>query len=87
MVREHNQALISLAMQQLDGLCVSPIKESQRSGTLIVDLKHQNQQVLAALTAADISVDCREAGLRISPHIYNTADDMAHLVDVITSVR
>ncbi|WP_394202448.1 aminotransferase class V-fold PLP-dependent enzyme [Shewanella waksmanii] len=86
-VREHNQALISLAMQQLGELCVSPMKESQRNGTLIVDLGQDNQTALTALTQADISVDVREAGLRISPHIYNTADDMAHLVEVITSVK
>ena len=42
--------------------------------------------MLDALVDADISVDERAYGIRVSPHIYNDQQDIARFVDVIKKV-
>jgi kynureninase len=79
-LRTHNQALITQVAGRLENVFASPRNQSQRSGTMILDFKSSNAEVLAQLETAGVCVDQREAGLRVSPHIYNTAEDMELLV-------
>ncbi len=83
-LRQHNQQLLDLASQQLQSARVSPAVSDHRSGTLILDFGSRQSEVLAALQQANISVDARNLGMRVSPHIYNDSADMQRLVDVVT---
>ncbi|MGS0727791.1 aminotransferase class V-fold PLP-dependent enzyme, partial [Shewanella sp. 0m-11] len=46
----------------------------------------KQQQVLAALQQANVSVDLRSQGIRVSPHIYNDMADIERLLSVIKNV-
>jgi len=79
-MRAHNQALIAQVAERLERVFASPTIPSQHSGTMILDFKARNAEVLAHLDKRGICVDQRQQGLRVSPHIYNTTQDMEALV-------
>ncbi|MGS0693214.1 aminotransferase class V-fold PLP-dependent enzyme [Shewanella sp. 0m-4] len=85
-LREHNQWLIDVVAEQFEQEFVSPRLEAKRSGTLILDFGAKQQQVLAALQQANVSVDLRSQGIRVSPHIYNDMADIERLLSVIKNV-
>ncbi|MGL5361205.1 MAG: aminotransferase class V-fold PLP-dependent enzyme, partial [Shewanella sp.] len=76
-LRAHNQLLLDRLVDAFDTELVSPREEAKRSGTLILQFGARQPQLLAALAEANISVDARSQGIRISPHIYNDAADIA----------
>ena len=82
-VREHNLAMISNIHQHLSEFVVSPIQSNQCSGTVILFFKNKQQQILAALGKANMSVDERKHGIRVSPHIYTTEEDVNALINTI----
>ncbi|WP_372762929.1 aminotransferase class V-fold PLP-dependent enzyme [Pseudoalteromonas sp.] len=82
-VREHNLAMLAVIHQQLAEFVVSPSASEQCSGTVILDFKQQQAQVLTALSDANISVDARALGIRVSPHIYNSEADIHEFISVV----
>ena len=82
-LRVHNQWLIDVVAEHLGQAFVSPIQESRRSGTMVLDFGAKQQQVLTALQSAKVSVDQRSEGIRISPHIYNDMSDIERLLSAI----
>ncbi|GIU38050.1 class V aminotransferase [Shewanella colwelliana] len=82
-VHQHNQHLIGIVTEQAASVLVSPNTQSKRSGTLILQFSSREDEVIAALAEANISVDARSQGIRISPHVYNTEQDIAQLLQVI----
>lgn len=87
MLRERNQHLIELVAAEFDQELVSPRDISKRSGTLVLQFGQQQTLIMAALTKANISVDARSMGIRVSPHIYNDVADMERLIAVIKTNR
>ncbi|MGL5407425.1 MAG: aminotransferase class V-fold PLP-dependent enzyme [Shewanella sp.] len=86
-MRDHNLQLMAPVVQALDNELVSPRELDKRSGTLILQFGERQAQMMAALAEANISVDARSLGVRVSPHIYNDAADIAMLLEVITANR
>lgn len=84
-VRQHNQQLLDLLHQALPDIMVSPSHPQRRSGTAIMTT-HDNPQLLQRLTKDGVSVDSRSAGIRVSPHIYNTEQDIQSLIDSVTQM-
>ena len=82
-VRSHNLAMLALIQQQLGKYVVSPTLQHQCSGTAILNFNMQQQHVLNELNSAGISVDARKLGIRVSPHIYNSADAIHKFIAVI----
>ncbi len=87
LVRQHNMLLLKQIQQAFPAECVSPLDEQRCSGTAILQFSEQQDLVLKALKAANIGVDARQCGLRISPHIYNDNKDIAKLVTSIKALR
>ncbi|MGI1944944.1 aminotransferase class V-fold PLP-dependent enzyme [Shewanella glacialipiscicola] len=87
LLRKYNQQLIDVVVQEFDSELVSPRDAEKRSGTLVLQFGEQQAQIMAALTNANISVDSRSMGIRISPHIYNDMADIKLLLDVIKANR
>jgi selenocysteine lyase/cysteine desulfurase len=83
-VRDHNLKLQNKIIEQLPEFVASPFDSDKRSGTIILNLV-DNQSGLQQLQKANIAVDLRDCGLRVSPHIYNDEDDIELLVNVIKS--
>ncbi len=75
-IRAHNFAMVTLIHEQLGEFVFSPISIEKCSGTVILDFKGDQDIVFQALVNKGISVDVRKYGIRVSPHIYNTIDDM-----------
>lgn len=84
-VRRHNIALADRLIDACGPMLVSPLDVAQRSGTVVVDPGIESDRVMAALAAARVQVDARASGLRISPHVYNTADDIDRAVRAIVA--
>lgn len=80
-VRAHNVALLEKIQQQLAAYLISPCLATHGSGTAIVNTGQAQQHVLAALANANISVDVRKCGIRISPHVYNTPTEIDNFID------
>jgi kynureninase len=85
-VRAHNMALLMLIHQQLEEFVVSPMATERYSGTVILDFKQHQQAVLEALSHANISVDTRKFGIRVSPHVYNSEAEIQKFILVIKQV-
>ncbi|QYK01649.1 aminotransferase class V-fold PLP-dependent enzyme [Shewanella psychrotolerans] len=83
-VRQHNQQQIDKVAASLGEQFVSPREYERRSGTMILQFLDREREVMAALSEANISVDARSQGIRVSPHVYNTEQDVARLLRVIT---
>jgi kynureninase len=64
----------------------TPESDQERGGTVTLDVPH-GPEVLQELLRRDILVDYRpQAGVRASPHFYNTEQEVDHLVDSIASI-
>jgi len=86
-MREHNLQLMEPVVQTLDDELVSPREVDKRSGTLILQFGERQPHIMAALAEANISVDARSLGIRVSPHIYNDEADILRLLEVIKAHR
>ena len=80
-IREHNLRLTeklinAVAPQSL----VSPASPDQRGGTLVLDFQAQQDGVTDALRAANVHFDARATGIRLSPHVYNSDDQIDELL-------
>ncbi len=82
-VRTHNQAMIDLIVDEFDTEIMSPLHKETRSGTVILDFKDKQTVIMHALGHANISVDARHLGMRVSAHIYNNTDDIQQFIDVV----
>jgi len=77
--------LIDLAEQA--GYAInSPRDPAQRGGTVTVNPPHA-YELSRELLARDIVIDYREnAGIRISPHFYNSDDELVQVIDAIREI-
>jgi kynureninase len=82
-VRTHNQGMIDLIVDEFDTEIMSPLNKETRSGTVILDFKDKQTIIMDALSHANISVDARHLGMRVSAHIYNDTDDVQQFIDVV----
>ncbi len=83
-IRSHNLALTSLLIDSIDPpIVASPAYPGLRSGTVIIADGSDEAGLLHRLTEANFAVDQRADGIRISPHIYNTSDQVLALAEAI----
>ncbi|GAA5194567.1 aminotransferase class V-fold PLP-dependent enzyme [Ferrimonas gelatinilytica] len=85
-IRAHNLALQRQVIDALGERVVSPRTEAQRNGSLILHVGARQTQLAPALAAAGIAIDERASGVRVSPHLYNSAEQMAQLVEVVEGI-
>ncbi|PHI35472.1 aminotransferase [Pseudoalteromonas sp. GCY] len=82
-VRTYNFALLSELQAALPEFYRSPTAQSACSGTAILHFGSRHEAVMEQLKCAGIAVDNRRYGIRVSPHIYNSQEDISRLVQVI----
>jgi selenocysteine lyase/cysteine desulfurase len=83
---KHNIALADLLIEGLKELGgdVSPYLSGLRSSTVNVQFPgHDQNRIAAGLNAAGVIVSHRMGGVRISPHLYNTKDDIYQALSVL----
>jgi kynureninase len=85
-IRNHN---VSLSNQLINAIApqyvVSPKNEHQSSGTMIINFKEHQEKIITALKANNILFDARAFGIRLSPHIYNTKEEMEKVAAIISA--
>ena len=81
-IAEHDQALVSRIVAGLDESkyeVLSPLEEGPERSTLVI-VSHRdparNREIRERLAADGIFLAVREGNLRLSPHLYNGADDI-----------
>jgi selenocysteine lyase/cysteine desulfurase len=79
--------ILALTDQLCDGLArqgyrvTSPRRDHERSGIVLFTSDHHPTETLfTRLTAAKIMVSVRNGAIRVSPHYYNTTDEITHLL-------
>jgi selenocysteine lyase/cysteine desulfurase len=83
-VRAHNLTLLARLQAQLAPWYIAPTDANCCSGTAILNVGEAQDSVLSALKEANIAVDARKPGIRVSPHIYNTGQDIDAFIEVFT---
>ncbi|MHC4846499.1 MAG: aminotransferase class V-fold PLP-dependent enzyme [Planctomycetota bacterium] len=64
----------------------SPADPSRRGGSVTLDVPH-GPAVVSALAERNILLDCRpDVGLRLSPHFYNTDDELDECLDAVCEI-
>ena len=82
-VRDHNLAMLTLIHEQLGKYVASPMSSDKCSGTVILFFNKEQDHVLTELNKAKVSVDARKFGIRVSPHIYNTQEDVEQFISIV----
>lgn len=73
---------------EMGGEVLSPRLEGHRSGIVTVRFAGlDNQQLRKTCAAAGVAVSARGGGVRLSPHCYNTTDDIDRFLDVVQRTR
>lgn len=82
----HQTALLIELAEQAGYAINSPRDPARRGGTVTVNPPHA-YEVSRELLARDIVIDYREnAGIRISPHFYNSDDELRQVIDAIDAI-
>lgn len=82
-LRQHNQRLIDQVTDEFGTEFVSPRDQARRSGTMVLHFGTRQQAIFTALQQANIQVDQRVTGVRVSPHIYSSSADIDHFLQTI----
>lgn len=85
-IQAHNQALIDDLISAIKpNELVSPNSGELRGGTAVINVANR-EIVEEHLQAAGVKYDSRATGLRLSPHIYNTEDEIAVVKECLTLI-
>jgi cysteine desulfurase/selenocysteine lyase len=91
-IAAHNQLLVDELIAGLDSLhckLLSPRSGEERSTLVYVSHqdRNENERVAAELERRGISIAQREGKLRVAPHLYNSSDDIARLLNAIEQLQ
>ncbi len=81
-IRRRNHELTDHLIGRLGDRVISPHDRGKRSGTAIVQA---GAAIVDGLAAHGIEVDHRANGIRVSPHIHTTVDDLDRLIEVLNN--
>jgi selenocysteine lyase/cysteine desulfurase len=88
-ILEHNRALIDLLFDRLPDRfqATSPREPSRRGpfGCFAARAQQDTRDLYERLTREHVIVSLRQGSIRVSPHLYNSEDDIARLVSVARS--
>ena len=83
-IRAHNRLLTGRVIEAVgpDNV-VSPSEPASRGGTLVLKFAEQ-EKTEKALMAANLKFDSRREGMRISPHIYTTEEEIEQVINLLS---
>lgn len=88
-IRARNRELTNQLLDALRarGLAVrGPAADDERRSAIVMVRHEDPKRVVAALAEHDVIVDSRPGWVRVSPHFYNTAQDIDRFMDVLQRV-
>jgi kynureninase len=84
-IRNHNVELTNKFIQSIPAeYVVSPLDTEHRSGTIILNFKNQQQKIIEKLKENNVAFDARVFGIRLSPHIYNSVEEIEKVIGIFT---
>jgi selenocysteine lyase/cysteine desulfurase len=93
-VRAHNLALTDQLIADIaeitdidGGMVASPRRPADRGGTVVIDAGPNTDSLLERFIDARVHVDRRASGIRVSPHLYNTSEDIDAVTAILQSLR
>ncbi|MEM7357951.1 MAG: aminotransferase class V-fold PLP-dependent enzyme [Pseudomonadota bacterium] len=82
-IRHHNQQLSQILLEAIEPrFFSSPTDLALKGGTTVIKFAEQ-ERVESALTEAGVEFDAREHGIRLSPHIYNTEEELRQVAECL----
>jgi len=89
LVLEHNRKLIELLFDHLPKDCIpaSPLDSAQRGpyGCFTAPTREKTAELYKKLRKENVVVSMREGRIRVSPHLFNSEQDMDRLIGVVTA--
>jgi len=89
LVLEHNRKLIELLFERLPKDCApaSPLDCAQRGafGCFIAPTPEKTAELYQKLRKESVAVSMREGRIRVSPHLFNSEQDIDRLIGVVTA--
>ena len=83
-IRGHNLALTDQILNALPPeYAITPEQPAMRGGTLVLNPGNKTNRVVERLNHARVRFDTRDTGIRMSPHIYNTQEQMNTVLSCI----
>lgn len=83
-IRATNVALSERLIAPIeDAMLVSPREPARRGGTIVIDPGDETARIAGRLQDAGVQFDSRAAGIRLSPHIYNTANEIDTILEIL----
>lgn len=86
-IRDHNQRMTQSLVEHLQDRghqLNTPITPESRGGTLVIKLaEDRDKTIQEKLIKLNVKFDARALGIRISPHIYNTPQQMNVLMETL----
>ena len=86
-IAAHDQALVERLIARLDGSgyqFISPTEPRERAAIVVVTAgEGRNEEIYRSLERNKIDVALRAGNLRLSPHLYNTVDEIDRAVSVL----
>ncbi|MFK8041792.1 aminotransferase class V-fold PLP-dependent enzyme [Congregibacter sp.] len=85
-IETHNHRLLEMVCNNIDPQwLMSPETPHQRGGSVVLNLQSAQEQFTESLRAAGIQFDVRKEGVRLSPHFYNTDEDIMRVLECLPS--
>jgi cysteine desulfurase/selenocysteine lyase len=90
-VEAHNQTLVDMFTAGIDRSkyrIATPLDSARRSAILTVSHveRERNSQIQALLAASGIDIALRTGQLRLSPHLYNTVEELGRAAEIMNSL-
>ena len=87
-IRKHNLKMSDKIIEIIDKKdLVSPEDYNKRSGTIIINFNKKHRKMIEVFRDNNIYFDSRSKGIRLSPHIYNSEEQIESLVSLILKNR
>ncbi len=83
-IRAHSLELTQTIVDNVPGKCLfTPARPASRGGTVVLDFGDQQSAAARALADAGVHFDVRRTGMRLSPHVYTSREDIETVISCL----
>ena len=83
-IRAHSLELTQAIIDSVPRKCLyTPARPVSRGGTVVLDFGERQSDAASALSDAGVHFDVRRTGMRLSPHIYTSRDEIEQVVSCL----